>query len=79
MCMRRYHAHTENCAYCRAAYRNLEAARLASLGALLAAVVLMPEGRERTVAALAAAGVAAGLSAFNRLFVRYEYSHADND
>lgn len=72
-------AHTKHCSCCQVAYRNLEIARRASLAACATVVVLMPDGGERTFAALALASIAAALTKFNRLFRRYEFSHADND
>ena len=72
-------AHTKHCSCCQVAYRNLEIARVTSLAAFAAVVVVMPAGDERTFAALSLAGIAAALTKFNGLFRRYEFSHADND
>jgi hypothetical protein len=73
-------AHTQHCKYCQDAYRNLELARYASLGVLGASLLAMPDASsERTALVCLSAALAAGLHQFNRLFRRYEFSHADND
>ena len=75
-----WEAHTQHCRYCQAAYRNLQAIKHAAIAVLGGALLALPAAsRRRTVIAVSAAVVAAALHWFNRLFVRYEYSHADND
>ncbi|KAL1510910.1 hypothetical protein AB1Y20_005739 [Prymnesium parvum] len=74
-----WEAHTRQCRYCQAAYRNLQAAKYASLALCGGAVLFLPDGGERSAVALLALLAAAAIHRVTRLFVRYEYSHAEND
>lgn len=73
-------AHTQHCQYCQDAYRNLEAAKYASVAVLGLSLLAMPDASpERTAIVLTSATAAGALHLFNGLFRRYEFSHADND
>ncbi|KAJ8601791.1 hypothetical protein CTAYLR_006813 [Chrysophaeum taylorii] len=74
-----WHAHTKNCAYCTQAYSNLQTAKHLALLALAAALVFMPQGADRAIVSVLSAATAAALHKFNSLFLRYDFSHADND
>ena len=74
-----YDAHTKHCSHCQGALRNLNAAKYASVGLVVASALWVPDGAERTAAVLGGCAVGAALQFVIGLFYRYEFSHADND
>lgn len=74
-----WHAHTEDCKYCSAAYRNIENVKYVSFAVVFVIFVFMPVSSERVWSAVFFAALACFLHAFNGLFLRYECSHADNN
>jgi len=75
-----WNAHTCNCEYCSTAYANLEIMRKGAYTISLAALLFLPyEAPERVYVTLAAGAVGFGLDHFNKLFIRYEFHHHDND
>eukprot|EP00929_Paragymnodinium_shiwhaense_P014230 TRINITY_DN12211_c0_g2_i2.p1 TRINITY_DN12211_c0_g2~~TRINITY_DN12211_c0_g2_i2.p1 ORF type:complete len:906 (-),score=170.12 TRINITY_DN12211_c0_g2_i2:209-2890(-) len=70
-------AHTKKCSYCQSAYSNLELLKFLCLAVFGAAVIFLPAGTERVVAAIASGAAAAALHSFTGLFKRYECSHAE--
>lgn len=74
-----WNAHTKHCQYCQTAYRNLEIVKYVSLALSAIAFLGLPSSIPEPAISFAFLLIAGALQKFNELFVRYEYSHADND